>query len=56
MPWGAGDTPITETLKVMQAEKYRFPGIIEMEYPVPADSDLMTELAKCVEYCKNALV
>jgi sugar phosphate isomerase/epimerase len=55
VPWGAGDTPIKETLKLMQKEKYPFPGIIEMEYAVPQGSDLMTELAKCVEFCKNAL-
>jgi len=39
----------------MQKEKYPFAGVIEMEYPVPQGSDLMTELAKCVEFCKNAL-
>jgi sugar phosphate isomerase/epimerase len=55
VPWGDGDTPIEETLKLMQKEKYPFPGVIEMEYPVPAGSDLVTELAKCVEFCKNAL-
>jgi hypothetical protein len=40
----------------MQKEKWVFPGIIEMEYTVPADSTLMAEIAKCVEYCKKALV
>jgi sugar phosphate isomerase/epimerase len=55
VPWGMGDTPIKETLRLMQKEKYRFPGVIEMEYTVPAGSDLMTEMAKCVEFCKNAL-
>jgi sugar phosphate isomerase/epimerase len=55
VPWGTGDTPIVETLKLMQKDKYRFPGIIEMEHPVPQGSDLMTELAKCVAFCKSAL-
>jgi sugar phosphate isomerase/epimerase len=55
VPWGTGDTPITETLKLMQKEKYRFVGVIEMEHAIPQGSDLMTELAKCVEFCKNAL-
>jgi sugar phosphate isomerase/epimerase len=55
VPWGTGDTPIKETLKLMQKEKYRFPGVIEMEHPVPEGSDLMTELAKCVAFCKDAL-
>jgi sugar phosphate isomerase/epimerase len=54
--WGEGDTPIKETLQLMQKEKYPFPGVIEMEYTVPAGSDLITEIAKCVEFCKNALV
>ncbi len=55
VPWGTGDTPIKETLKLMQKEKYPFPGVIEMEHPIPPGSDLMTELAKCVEFCKSAL-
>ena len=55
VPWGTGDTPTVETLKLMQKEKYRFPGVIEMEHPVPEGSDLMTELAKCVAFCKNTL-
>ncbi len=54
-PWGEGDTPIKETLLLMQKEKYRFPGVIEMEYTVPAGSDLISEIAKCVAFCKNAL-
>ena len=54
-PWGEGETPIIETLKLMQKEKYPFAGVIEMEYQVPQTSDLMTELAKCVAFCKNAL-
>lgn len=54
-PWGQGDTPIKETLKLMQKEKYHFPGVIEMEYTVPEGSDLLTEIGKCVEFCKKAL-
>jgi sugar phosphate isomerase/epimerase len=56
VPWGQGDTPVKEVLQLMQKEKYPFQGTIEFEYPVPKDSDLMTELAKCVQYCKSALV
>jgi sugar phosphate isomerase/epimerase len=55
VPWGQGDTPIKEVLQLMRKEKYPFQGTIEFEYPVPKDSDLMTEVAKCVQYCKNAL-
>lgn len=53
--WGLGDTPVVEVLRLMQKEKYPFQGTIEFEYPVPAGSDVMTELAKCVAFCKNAL-
>jgi sugar phosphate isomerase/epimerase len=55
-PFGQGETPIKEVLQLMKTEKYPFQGTIEFEYPVPAGSDVLTEIAKCVEYCKNALV
>jgi hypothetical protein len=29
---------------------------IEMEHRVPEGSDTMAELAKCIQYCKDALV
>jgi len=53
--WGQGDTPIVEVLRLMQKEKYPFQGTIEFEYPVPPGSDVMTELGKCVAFCKAAL-
>lgn len=53
-PWGQGDTPIREVLQLMKQEKYTFPATIELEYRVEG-SDPMTELRKCVEYCKDAL-
>jgi hypothetical protein len=55
MPWGEGDTQIKEVLRLMQREKYDFMATIELEYLVPEGSDVMTELGKCVEYCKDAL-
>lgn len=55
MPWGEGDTPIKEILQLMKREKYDFMATIELEYPVPDGSDVMTELKKCVQYCKDAL-
>lgn len=55
MPWGQGDTKIKEVLQLMKKEKYTFPACIELEYPVPEGSDVMKELAKCVQYCKDAL-
>jgi hypothetical protein len=55
MPWGQGDTQIREILQLMKKEKYTFPACIELEYPPPEGSDVMKELAKCVQYCKDAL-
>ena len=52
-PWGQGDTPIREVLQLMKKEKYPFPANIEYEYR--GESDPVTEVAKCYEYCKQAL-
>lgn len=53
--WGAGDTPIVQILQTMKKNKYKFPGTIELEYEVPADSTPVKEVQKCLEYCKKAL-
>ncbi len=55
MPWGQGETPLKEVLRSMKRNKYRFPASIEFEYPVPEGSDVLTEVKKCVKYCKDAL-
>jgi len=54
--WGQGQTPIKEILQLMKKEKWTFPGDIELEYRIPAGSDSVTEVAKCLKYCKDALV
>ena len=55
MPWGQGETPLKEILQLMKKQKYKFPGSIEYEYNTPEGSDVVTEVKKCVEYCKKAL-
>lgn len=55
MPWGQGDTPITEVLQLMRDNKYKFPATAELEYEIPAGSDAVQELNKCLEYCRKAL-
>jgi sugar phosphate isomerase/epimerase len=55
VPWGMGDTPLKDVLRLLKAEKYSFPGNIELEYPVPAGSDAATEVGKCLKYCQQAL-
>jgi sugar phosphate isomerase/epimerase len=53
--WGTGDTPIKEILQLMKKEKYTFPASIEVEYPVPDGSDAVKEVAKCFQFCREAL-
>ena len=55
LPWGTGDTPLKGILQLMKQDRYTFPASIELEYDVPAGSDAVKEVAKCLEYCKAAL-
>jgi sugar phosphate isomerase/epimerase len=55
MPWGQGSTPLKDVLQTMKKNKYKFPGSIEYEYNTPEGSDVVTEVKKCVQYCKEAL-
>jgi sugar phosphate isomerase/epimerase len=55
MPWGQGDTPIVQVLTLMRKDKYKFPGTIELEYAIPESSNAVSEVGKCVEYCRKAL-
>jgi sugar phosphate isomerase/epimerase len=55
LPWGQGKTPIKEILQLMRKEKWTFPGDIELEYKIPEGSTSVAEVAKCVQYCKEAL-
>jgi len=54
-PWGSGDTPIKDVLQLLKKEKYGFPANLELEYPVPEDSDIVTEAKKCFAYVKSCL-
>jgi sugar phosphate isomerase/epimerase len=54
-PWGEGDTPIKPVLQLLKKNKYPFPANIELEYRVPADSNLIAEMKKCLAYAKDCL-
>ena len=53
--WGTGDTPMKPVLQLMAKEKYAFPANMEIEYPIPEGSDIVTEAKKCFAYVKSCL-
>ncbi len=55
LPWGQGETPIAEILQLIRKNKWKFPATIELEYQIPAGSDAVLEVKKCVEFCRKAL-
>lgn len=56
VPFGEGDTPIREVLRLIRDNKWPMQATIEFEYPVPDGSDRMKELARTIEYCRQALL
>jgi sugar phosphate isomerase/epimerase len=55
-PFGEGDTPIADVLRTIRDNKWKIQGTIEFEYKVPQGSDRMTEIARALKYCKDALL
>jgi sugar phosphate isomerase/epimerase len=56
MPFGEGDTPLVEVLQLIKKEGWPIVCDVELEYPIPEGSDAITEVKKCVEYCRQALI
>jgi sugar phosphate isomerase/epimerase len=54
-PFGKGDTPLADMFQLIKKEKWPIYCDIELEYNVPADSNPVSEVVKCVEYCKQIL-
>jgi hypothetical protein len=40
---------------LMRDQQYAFPASIELEYAVPAGSDAVREVVRCLEFCRKAL-
>lgn len=55
-PFGEGDTPIAEVLRLIRDNHWNIQGTIEFEYEIPAGSNRMTEIARALQFCRNALV
>ena len=54
-PWGEGDTPFTDILKLIQDRRWPIHCDIELAYPVPPNSTAQQEVIKCINYCKGIL-
>ena len=52
LPFGAGDTPVKEVLRLLKSNRYNFPAMIEYEYK---GSDTVSEVKRCYEFCRDAL-
>lgn len=55
LPWGTGETPITQILQLVAKNKWKMPASIELEYNIPEGSDAVQEVRKCLDYCRRAL-
>jgi sugar phosphate isomerase/epimerase len=54
-PFGEGETPIGEVLRMIRDNRWPIQGTIEFEYKIPAGSDRMTEIARAIKYCREEL-
>jgi len=53
-PWGQGETPVADALRLLQKERYPIYAIIEYEYMSQAPA--VEEMKKCVRFIQNTLV
>jgi sugar phosphate isomerase/epimerase len=53
VPWGTGDTPIKEVLQLLKREKYDL--LADIEYEYPGKDDVVTEMKRCLDFCRQAL-
>ncbi len=54
-PWGEGDVPFADILKLIQENKWPIHCDIELAYPIPPNSTAQQEVIKCLDYCKGIL-
>ena len=54
-PFGEGDTPIVEVLRLIRDNHWNIQATIEFEYKVPAGSTRNAELLRTIKFCRDAL-
>ncbi len=55
LPWGTGETPLKGILQMVKKNRWTMPATIELEYEIPDGSDAVKEVAKCFQFCRDAL-
>ncbi len=55
MPFGKGETPIADILLLIKKKKWPIDVFVELEYPIPENSDPVKEVTKCIEYMRGIL-
>ena len=55
VPFGKGEGQIKDILLLMKKNKWKFPASIELESPIPPDSDAVKEVKKAVDFAKAVL-
>jgi sugar phosphate isomerase/epimerase len=55
MPFGQGETPIADILLLLKEKRWPIHVDIELEYPIPENSNAAIEVAKSIEYMRNIL-
>lgn len=55
LPWGQADTPIKAVLQLLEKNQWPIPAEVELEYKIPAGSNSVEEVKKCMAIMKSDL-
>lgn len=54
-PFGEGDTPIKDVLRLIRDNRWNIQATLEFEYKVPEGSTRLAEIGRALQYCRDAL-